>query len=106
MYTDYHSPCTDPGARVDSQYPVYALAIPEVYNTWQWTEEYPGAQELQRYFQHIDDTLDISKDTLYNTRVNSAKWDDSTHKWNVECDNGTHITTRFLNCCLGFAGND
>jgi cation diffusion facilitator CzcD-associated flavoprotein CzcO len=30
-----------PGARVDSQYPVYALAIPEVYNTWTWDEQYP-----------------------------------------------------------------
>ena len=93
----------DPGARVDSQYPVYQLAIPEVYNTWEWTEQYPGAPELQRYFRHIDKTLDISKDTLYNTRVDSAKWDDAAHRWIIECDNGTRISTTFLNCCLGFA---
>ena len=30
-----------PGARVDSQYPVYALNIPEVYETWSWEEQYP-----------------------------------------------------------------
>lgn len=93
----------DPGARVDSGYPVYQLAIPEVYETWQWTEEYPGSQELQRYFQHIDNTLNISKDTIYNTRVGSATWNDSTHKWIVVCDDGTRIATRFLHCCLGFA---
>ncbi|KAK4896000.1 hypothetical protein LTR49_028195 [Elasticomyces elasticus] len=26
-----------PGTRVDSQYPVYALSIPEVYKTWVWS---------------------------------------------------------------------
>ena len=82
---------------------IYALSIPEVYNTWHWTEQYPGAEELQRYFQHMDKVLDISKDTIYNTRVSSATWDDNAHKWHVVCDNGTRITTRFLNCCLGFA---
>jgi cation diffusion facilitator CzcD-associated flavoprotein CzcO len=30
-----------PGARVDSQYPVYSLSLPEVYETWIWTEQYP-----------------------------------------------------------------
>jgi cation diffusion facilitator CzcD-associated flavoprotein CzcO len=82
---------------------VYALAIPEVYNTWEWTQEYPGSQELQRYFQHVDNILDISKDTIYNTRVSRATWDDSGHKWNITCDNGTKISARFMHCCLGFA---
>lgn len=30
-----------PGARVDSEYNVYALDIQEVYNTWTWTEAFP-----------------------------------------------------------------
>jgi cation diffusion facilitator CzcD-associated flavoprotein CzcO len=32
---------TYPGARVDSQYPVYSLSIPEVYESWTWTQQYP-----------------------------------------------------------------
>ncbi|KAK9434608.1 cyclopentanone 1,2-monooxygenase [Metarhizium brunneum] len=92
-----------PGARVDSKYPVYALDIPEIYETWEWSEQYPSAPELQRYFHHVDKILDISKDTLYNTRVHTARWDDETHKWQVSCDNGTEITARFLHGCLGFA---
>lgn len=51
---------------------MYALDIPEVYETWEWSEQYPGAPELQRYFQHVDKILDISKDTLYNMRVHTA----------------------------------
>lgn len=92
-----------PGARVDSQYPIYALAIPEVYETWEWTEQYPGSAELQRYFKHIDKVLDISKDTIYNTRVSKASWDEAKNEWHITCDNGTRINTRFMNCCLGFA---
>ncbi|KAF2167003.1 hypothetical protein M409DRAFT_66115 [Zasmidium cellare ATCC 36951] len=92
-----------PGARVDSQYPVYQLSIPEVFNTFEWTEHYPGSQELQRYFQHADKVLNLSNDVLYNTRVDAVRWDDTLHKWHVECENGTRITTRYLNCCMGFA---
>jgi cation diffusion facilitator CzcD-associated flavoprotein CzcO len=25
------------------------------------------------------------------------------NKWHIECENGTCITTRFMNCCVGFA---
>jgi cation diffusion facilitator CzcD-associated flavoprotein CzcO len=32
---------TYPGARVDSPYPVYSLSLPEVYETWTWSEQYP-----------------------------------------------------------------
>lgn len=30
-----------PGARVDSQYPIYAYSLPEVYKDWTWSEQYP-----------------------------------------------------------------
>jgi cation diffusion facilitator CzcD-associated flavoprotein CzcO len=98
----WHS-STYPGARVDSQYPVYQLSIPEVYNTFAWTEQYPGAAELQRYFQHVDQVLDISKDTFFNTRVTDATWLEKERKWHVACDGGLEVKARFLNCCLGFA---
>lgn len=92
-----------PGARVDSQYPVYALSIPEVYKTWRWSEQYPGAKELQEYFKHVDKCIDVSKDALYHTRVAKATWNEQTHKWELECDNGTRISATYMHCCLGFA---
>lgn len=30
-----------PGARVDSDYRIYGLDTPEVWETWDWTELYP-----------------------------------------------------------------
>ncbi|KAK3113017.1 hypothetical protein LTR53_010106 [Teratosphaeriaceae sp. CCFEE 6253] len=92
-----------PGARVDSQYPVYAYGIPEVYNTWSWTEQYPGEKELKRYFQHVDKVLDISKDVLYEHKVVAAGFDPAIDKWRLVCENGVRITARFFLGCLGFA---
>ncbi|KAF7191091.1 Cyclopentanone 1,2-monooxygenase [Pseudocercospora fuligena] len=92
-----------PGARVDSQWPVYQLSIQEVFNTFEWKEQYPGSAELQRYFEHTDKVLNISKDTLFHTRVKAATWNDDSHRWHIECDNGTEITSKFMHCCLGFA---
>lgn len=82
---------------------MYALSIPEVYKTWRWTEQYPGAKELQEYFRHVDKCIDVSKDTLYHTRVSKARWNEQTHKWDIECNNGTRISATYMHCCLGFA---
>jgi cation diffusion facilitator CzcD-associated flavoprotein CzcO len=94
---------TYPGARVDSQYPVYALSIPEVYKTWNWTEQYPGWHELQQYFAHVENCLDLKKDVHFNTKVTSAEWDDKTNRWTVRCDNGTSFRTWIFIAAIGFA---
>ncbi|KAK3675503.1 hypothetical protein LTR78_004586 [Recurvomyces mirabilis] len=92
-----------PGARVDSQYPVYALGIPEVYNSWAWSQMYPGEKELKRYFQHVDKVLNISKDVLYEHKVIAAGFDPSIDKWRIQMENGVRISTRWFIPCLGFA---
>ncbi len=92
-----------PGARVDSQYPIYAYSLPEVYKEWTWTEQYPGSAELRAYFQHADEQLDISKDVIFGTKVVAAKFDADQDKWHIECDTGLRVTARFFLCCIGFA---
>lgn len=92
-----------PGARVDSQYPIYALSIPEVYKDWRWKEEYPGHEELREYFQHVNNVLEISKDTLFDQRVVKATFDASIDRWQIECESGLRISTRFFLPCMGFA---
>ncbi|KAE8151974.1 hypothetical protein BDV25DRAFT_170925 [Aspergillus avenaceus] len=92
-----------PGARVDSPYPVYALNIPEVYNTWTWSESYPTYKELRQYFQHVDSILDISKDVIYGEKLVKATFDEATNNWVSETDNGSSFTSRFFCSCIGFA---
>lgn len=88
---------------MDSQYPIYALSIPEVYKGFRWTEEYPGHEELRDYFAHVDNVLHISKDTIFGQRVTQANFDASQNKWLVRCESGLQISTRFFLPCMGFA---
>ena len=92
-----------PGARVDSQYPIYQYSLPQVYKDWKWSEEYPGSSELRAYFNHVDKQLDLSKDVIFGTKVIGAKFDGSEDKWIIDCDTGARITARFFICCTGFA---
>lgn len=62
---------------MDSQYPIYDLSIPEVYRDWRWKEEDPGYKWLREHFQHIDNMLEISKDTLARQRIIRATFDAS-----------------------------
>lgn len=92
-----------PGARVDSEYPIYALSIPEVYKDWIWSSNYPDDKELRAYFEHIDKVLDISRDTLYNSTVIAAEWDNNARQWTVKCDSGRQLQSSFFIPCTGFA---
>jgi cation diffusion facilitator CzcD-associated flavoprotein CzcO len=92
-----------PGARVDSQWPIYALGIPEVYENWTWSEHYPGEKELKRYFQFVGEKLDLRRDTVFDKKVVGAEWDEEMKGWKVKCDDGFLVHTKFLIAGIGFA---
>jgi len=92
-----------PGARVDSPVPIYQLNIPEVYNTFSFTTNYPDWRELQAYFDHVDKVCDLSKDTAFETVVTSAEYDEKTAKWTVKTADGRTVKTRFFIVAAGFA---
>ncbi|EME81076.1 uncharacterized protein MYCFIDRAFT_27132 [Pseudocercospora fijiensis CIRAD86] len=92
-----------PGARVDSPVPIYELAIPEVYKDWHWSTNYPSWHELQAYFDHLDKTLELSKDSAFETVVVSAEFDKDEGKWTVKSQDGRTAKARFLIVAAGFS---
>jgi cation diffusion facilitator CzcD-associated flavoprotein CzcO len=90
-----------PGARVDCPAPVYGFNIEEVWKTWNWSEVYPAQHELQAYFQHVDRTLSVSKDCIFNSRVVSAQFDAS--NWTIKTDNGQTMLAKYFIPAVGFA---
>lgn len=92
-----------PGARVDSQYPAYALSLPEVYKDWTWTSHYPDHTELRAYFDHADKKLHIKKDTIFYNKVVEADWNEEKHHWEVSTHRGRVFRARFFIPCVGFA---
>ncbi|KAL5001561.1 hypothetical protein BDV10DRAFT_198942 [Aspergillus recurvatus] len=97
---------TYPGCRVDTEGSIYQLSIPEVWETWSFSEKYPSADELRGYFAHVESVLGIKKDVEFGRTVTGAWFDraaDGKWKWRVETDDGRVTHCRFLLSCVGFA---
>jgi len=92
-----------PGARVDSHVPNYEFSFGELWKDWRWTEKFPGREELRRYFDYLDQKLDLKKDVQFNTRVIAARFDSARKLWQVETDRGDYIEARYFILCTGFA---
>lgn len=94
-----------PGARVDSDFPFYQFSEEDLWKDFEWTERFPGQKELERYFQHVDNKLDLSKDINFNARVTSAEFNSSSNQWLIKANGSDVITAQanFLILCTGFA---
>ncbi len=92
-----------PGARVDSQVPLYEFSIPEVWESWTWSERFPGWAELRAYFRHVCDTLDLWPLIRLGSRVERAGFEEGAGLWQLHLEGEETISTRFLLPALGFA---
>ncbi|QSE94742.1 NAD(P)/FAD-dependent oxidoreductase [Rhodococcus pseudokoreensis] len=91
-----------PGARVDSEGAIYQYAREDLWRDFDYTELYPGWQELRRYFEHVDGKLDLSRDIRFDTRVESAVFDADANTWTVRATDGHTVTARYVVLCTGF----
>ncbi|KAI9649826.1 hypothetical protein NHQ30_002408 [Ciborinia camelliae] len=80
-----------PGARVDTHVPIYEFGFDNLHKDFTWTERFPGRSELLRYFDYVDQKLDLSKDIVLNTGVVHAEFDMKTSCWNVTLTTGETI---------------
>ena len=92
-----------PGARVDSPIPVYEYSIEKVWKTWSWSCKYPGWQELRRYFDHVEEQLQVKKDVMFESAVVSSEWDDKRKGWIVKTEDGKTARCKYLILATGFA---
>lgn len=91
------------GARTDTEVPIYEFSIPEVYEAWTWSTNYPEYSEIQEYFRHCDRILNLSKDTAFQTVVTSAAYDKEDVKWKVTTADGRRIQATYLIVATGFS---
>ncbi|KAJ5083894.1 hypothetical protein NUU61_008473 [Penicillium alfredii] len=90
-----------PGARVDTEMPSYQFNIPAVWKGWNWSERFPGDEELRRYFQHVDSVLGLSKDTLFHTIVTRVHYDTASRRWIVHTNIGLRASCKYLITATG-----
>lgn len=92
-----------PGARVDSHVPNYEYSLASLWRDWGWSERFPSQPEIQRYFRHVDQVLELSRDVILDTRVTAARFDEVERIWRVDTSDGRTTRARWLIPCTGFA---
>ncbi|KAK6592800.1 cyclopentanone -monooxygenase [Botrytis cinerea] len=92
-----------PGARVDSDSPIYQLFDKELWEDFTFKERFPGGREIRRYFEYVEQKWDVRKDLEFDKHVDGATFDKQRNQWLVECSDGSEIYCRWFIPCIGFA---
>jgi len=91
-----------PGARCDSESHSYCYYFSnELLEQWQWSERYPGQQEIVRYMNFVADRLDLNKDIDLATRVTAASYDEAANRWVVQTEGGRRYVATYLIAAVG-----
>ena len=91
-----------PGARCDVESLDYQYSFDDdLQREWNWTERYATQPEILKYVNHVAERFDLYRDITFETRVNSATWDDRTRRWIVGTDRGDRFTAQFLIAATG-----
>jgi cation diffusion facilitator CzcD-associated flavoprotein CzcO len=91
-----------PGARTDSESWVYAYSFSkELQDDWNWTERFPAQPETLAYLRHVVDRFDMRKHIQFDTRVESAVYDEPSNAWRVTTDQAETFTCKYLITAVG-----
>ncbi|MFY8048429.1 MAG: flavin-containing monooxygenase [Erythrobacter sp.] len=91
-----------PGARCDLMCVDYSYGFSdEIQQEWTWSEQFAGQPEILAYANFVADKLDLRRDYLFETRVESAVWDEASERWQATTNRGDHITAIFCIMATG-----
>ncbi len=91
-----------PGARCDVKSFDYSFSFDDGLQTeWVWSEKYATQPEILRYANHVADRLDLRRDIRFNTRVKTARFDETRGRWDVETEDGARFDTQFYIIATG-----
>ncbi len=91
-----------PGARCDVESMQYSYQFSEeLQQEWEWTEKYSPQPEILRYANHVADRFDLRRDIQFDTRVETAIFDEAAEKWVLETSAGDRVSARFCIMATG-----
>lgn len=91
-----------PGARCDVESYDYSYSFsPELEQQWRWSERYATQPEILRYIQHVVERFDLRGDIEFNTRMESARYDEAAALWHIKAQDGRRWTCNKLVMCVG-----
>lgn len=91
-----------PGARCDVPSLQYSFSFsPELQQDWNWSEKYAAQPEILSYIQHVADRFDLRGMIRFETRVETAHFDDVANVWTVTTDTGHVYRSRYCIMATG-----
>jgi cation diffusion facilitator CzcD-associated flavoprotein CzcO len=91
-----------PGCRFDSESYTYGyLFSEELWQEWDWSEEFAPQPETERYLNHVIDKFDLRKLMRFGSTVTSAVWDEASNSWTTGTADGFEIRSQFLISATG-----
>ncbi len=95
-----------PGARCDVESMQYSFSFDdELQQTWDWSERYAPQPEILRYAGHVAERYDLRRDITFNTRVESAVFDETGNRWTVTTSDGASTTAQHVVLATGCLSN-
>jgi len=91
-----------PGCRFDSESYTYGyLFSTELFEEWEWKEQFAPQPETERYLNHVVDRFDLRPHMRFGARVTSAEFDEEQGIWRVSVADGDVVQARFLIAATG-----
>jgi cation diffusion facilitator CzcD-associated flavoprotein CzcO len=84
---------TYPGVAVDIPSFSYQFSFEQRND---WSRVYAPGRELKAYAEHCVDTYGLRSRIRFDTKVQTAAYDDERHLWRLEISDGSTVTARFL----------
>ena len=95
-----------PGARCDVESMQYSYSFSdELQQEWNWSERYAPQPEILKYAQHVADRFDLRSDIQFDTRVESATFDEVANTWSVTISDGKTVTAKYVVLATGCLSN-
>ncbi|OGM48130.1 cyclohexanone monooxygenase [Aspergillus bombycis] len=91
-----------PGALSDTWSHLYRFLFDhELLQSYPWKKWYLTQPEILEYLRHVVERYDLRKHMQFNTKMQSAAWNDTTKTWKVQCETGDVFHVRYLFTALG-----
>ncbi len=91
-----------PGARCDVESLEYSYSFDkDLQQDWEWPERFSAQADIEKYANHVADRFDLRKDIEFNTRIESAEFDNDTAQWTVRAKDGDTFTAKYLVLAVG-----
>ena len=91
-----------PGARCDIPSVEYSYQFSdELQQEWEWSHRYSPQDEILDYANHVAQRFDLYPHITFNTRAETATYDEGNATWRVELDDGSAVVARYVVMATG-----